>query len=80
MIIGVLREARPGETRVAATPATVAQLLKLEYDVVVEPGAGAASGFSDEAFAEAGASIGSIGLGRHRLRGQHAVRASSSTG
>ena len=29
MIIGVLKEARPGETRVAATPATVAQLLKL---------------------------------------------------
>ena len=61
MIIGVLREARPAETRVAATPATVAQLLKLEYAVVVEPGAGAASGFSDEAFAEAGASIGSVG-------------------
>ena len=40
MIIGVVKEARPGETRVAATPATVAQLLKLGYDVVVEPGAG----------------------------------------
>ena len=59
MIIGVLREARPAETRVAATPATVAQLLKLEYAVVVEPGAGAASGFTDEAFAEAGATLGS---------------------
>ena len=40
MIIGVVKEARAGETRVAATPATVAQLLKLGYDVVVEPGAG----------------------------------------
>ena len=40
MIIGVLREARPAETRVAATPATVAQLLKLEYDVVVVPAFG----------------------------------------
>jgi NAD(P) transhydrogenase subunit alpha len=58
VIIGVLREARPEETRVAATPATVAALLKLEYAVVVEPGAGAASGFSDEAFVEAGATIG----------------------
>ena len=29
MLIGVLKEARPGETRVAATPATVAQLIKL---------------------------------------------------
>jgi NAD(P) transhydrogenase subunit alpha len=61
VIIGVLREARPAETRVAATPATVAQLLKLEYDVVVEPGAGVASGFSDAAFAEAGATIGTVG-------------------
>jgi NAD(P) transhydrogenase subunit alpha len=60
VIIGVLREARPAETRVAATPATVAQLRKLEYAVVVEPGAGVASGFSDEAYAEAGATIGAI--------------------
>ena len=58
MIIGVVKEARPGETRVAATPATVAQLLKLGYDVVVESGAGAASSFSDAAYVEAGASIG----------------------
>jgi NAD(P) transhydrogenase subunit alpha len=57
MLIGVLAEARPGETRVAATPATVAKLLALGYDVVVEPGAGAAASFTDEAYAEAGASI-----------------------
>ncbi len=61
MIIGVLREARPGETRVAATPATVEQLLKLGYAVTVEPGAGAVSGFSDEAYAEAGATLGTVG-------------------
>ncbi|KXO98358.1 Re/Si-specific NAD(P)(+) transhydrogenase subunit alpha [Tsukamurella pseudospumae] len=58
MIIGALKEARPGETRVAATPATVAQLIKLGYEVVVDSGAGAASSFSDEAYVEAGASIG----------------------
>ncbi|MGD9955196.1 MAG: Re/Si-specific NAD(P)(+) transhydrogenase subunit alpha [Candidatus Nanopelagicales bacterium] len=58
MIIGVLREARPAETRVAATPATVVQLRKLGYEVVVEAGAGAASDFSDDAYVEAGASIG----------------------
>ncbi len=40
MIIGVLKESRPGETRVAATPATVAELVKLGYEVVVESGAG----------------------------------------
>jgi NAD(P) transhydrogenase subunit alpha len=60
VIIGVLREARPAETRVAATPATVTQLRKLEYAVVVEPGAGVASGFSDEAYVEAGATIGTV--------------------
>ncbi|KRF12386.1 NAD(P) transhydrogenase subunit alpha [Nocardioides sp. Soil797] len=58
MLIGVLREAQTGETRVAATPATVGQLLKLGYDVVVETGAGAASSFADEAYVEAGATIG----------------------
>ncbi|KAA9157432.1 Re/Si-specific NAD(P)(+) transhydrogenase subunit alpha [Amycolatopsis acidicola] len=58
MLVGVLKEAAAGETRVAATPATVTQLLKLGYDVVVEPGAGAAASFADEAYSEAGASVG----------------------
>lgn len=58
MIIGVLSEAQPGETRVSATPATVAQLTKLGYDVVVGAGAGDASSFADAAFVEAGATIG----------------------
>ena len=58
MLIGVIRESQPGEARVAATPGTVAQLIKLGYDVVVEPGAGAGSKFSDEAYVAAGASIG----------------------
>ncbi|MEY9927482.1 NAD(P) transhydrogenase subunit alpha [Catenulispora sp. GP43] len=60
MLIGVLKEARAGETRVAATPATAAQLLKLGYDVIVEPGAGEKSGFFDSAYAEAGATVGSV--------------------
>src|SRR5689334_14050931 len=59
MIIGIPRESLAGETRVAATPATVGQLLKLGYSVVVESGAGAASSFSDAAYVEAGADIGS---------------------
>lgn len=58
MIIGVLSEAQPGETRASATPATVAALIKLGYDVVVDSGAGQASSFSDAAYAEAGATIG----------------------
>ncbi|MEU5047569.1 Re/Si-specific NAD(P)(+) transhydrogenase subunit alpha, partial [Streptomyces griseorubiginosus] len=58
MLIGVVKESRPGEARVATTPATAAQLLKLGYEVVVERGAGAASSFPDEAYVEAGAAIG----------------------
>ncbi|MET8505060.1 Re/Si-specific NAD(P)(+) transhydrogenase subunit alpha [Streptomyces sp. NPDC004787] len=58
MIVGVLKEARAGEHRVAATPATVGPLRKLGYEVVVEPGAGAAAGFPDGAYEAAGASLG----------------------
>src|SRR6185369_11204925 len=58
MIIGIPRESQPGETRVAATPQTVGQLIKLGYSVVVESGAGTASSFADSAFIEAGADIG----------------------
>ncbi len=58
MLIGVLNESSSGETRVAATPATVQKLTKLGYDVVIESGAGLACKFSDQAFVDAGASIG----------------------
>jgi H+-translocating NAD(P) transhydrogenase subunit alpha len=58
VIIGVVQESKPGETRVAATPATVKQLRTLGYDVVVAPGAGERAAFPDEGFVEAGATIG----------------------
>ncbi|ORA21489.1 Re/Si-specific NAD(P)(+) transhydrogenase subunit alpha [Mycobacterium aquaticum] len=58
MRIGIIQEAEPGETRVAATPATVVQLIKLGYDIVVDRGAGAAASFPDDDFVEAGAKIG----------------------
>ncbi|HSI26992.1 MAG TPA: Re/Si-specific NAD(P)(+) transhydrogenase subunit alpha, partial [Aeromicrobium sp.] len=54
--IGVVAEPA-AESRVAGTPATVAQLIKLGYEVAVESGAGAKASFTDEAFTEAGASI-----------------------
>jgi NAD(P) transhydrogenase subunit alpha len=57
MIIGIPKESLPGETRVAATPATVSQLIKLGYSVQVESGAGAAASFADVAFTEAGADV-----------------------
>lgn len=57
MQIGVPRETRARETRVAATPKTVGQLVGLGYDVVVERGAGVRASFSDDAYAEAGARL-----------------------
>ena len=56
-VIGVVAESSPGETRVAATPATVRQLIDLGYVVAVESGAGAKASFTDEAYVEAGAVI-----------------------
>lgn len=57
MRIGIPRETRVGERLVAATPTTVAQLVKLGYDVVIEAGAGAQASFPDDAYREAGASV-----------------------
>ncbi|NUT33512.1 MAG: Re/Si-specific NAD(P)(+) transhydrogenase subunit alpha [Hamadaea sp.] len=56
--LGVVAESAAGETRVAATPATVKQLIGLGYEVMVESGAGARASFPDDAYAEAGAKIG----------------------
>ena len=55
MQIGIPKESLKGESRVAATPATVTQLLKLGFSVAVEKGAGTAASFSDAAFQEVGA-------------------------
>jgi NAD(P) transhydrogenase subunit alpha len=57
--IGIPRESRPGETLVAATAKTAAQLAALGYDVVVEAGAGAAADQPDAAYADAGVAVGS---------------------
>ncbi|MER7072607.1 Re/Si-specific NAD(P)(+) transhydrogenase subunit alpha [Terrabacter sp. NPDC000476] len=57
MQIGVPRETRARETRVAATPKTVEQLVGLGYEVAVERGAGERASFSDEAYAAAGAHV-----------------------
>ncbi|MFB9620970.1 Re/Si-specific NAD(P)(+) transhydrogenase subunit alpha [Brooklawnia cerclae] len=59
MRIGVPRESLPGENRVAATPVTVPQLVKLGYEVVVEAGAGLRAAYPDEGYVQAGATIGS---------------------
>jgi proton-translocating NAD(P)+ transhydrogenase subunit alpha len=56
MKVGVPKETAAGERRVALVPEIVSKLDGIE--VVVEPGAGAAASFTDEAFGEAGATLG----------------------
>src|SRR6476660_3209633 len=57
MRLGIPKESASGEQRVALVPETIGRLGE-GIDVVVEAGAGDAASFSDEAYTEAGASIG----------------------
>ena len=57
MKIGSPKEIFEGEDRVAMTPASAKDLQKLGYDCVIETGAGAAAGFSDAAYKEAGVEV-----------------------
>jgi NAD(P) transhydrogenase subunit alpha len=57
MQVGVAKEAVPGERRVALVPETVGRLGE-GAEVVVEAGAGTAAGFADDAYREAGATVG----------------------
>ncbi|WLV23785.1 alanine dehydrogenase [Aciduricibacillus chroicocephali] len=57
MNIGVPKEIKNNENRVAITPAGVHALAGAGHTVYVETGAGLGSGFTDEAYKEAGASI-----------------------
>src|SRR5699024_9586075 len=58
MRLGVPKESRPGEPRVAATPKTGEQLIKLGYEVIVEPGAGSAAAYPAQGYVDAGARLG----------------------
>jgi NAD(P) transhydrogenase subunit alpha len=57
MKIAILKERRPHETRVAATPETVRKLKALGAEITIEAGAGSAAAYSDQAYSEAGANI-----------------------
>lgn len=60
MRIGVPKEIKEKENRVAMTPEGVKRLLGLGHKVVVENGAGAGSGFSDLEYHQAGAEMASV--------------------
>jgi NAD(P) transhydrogenase subunit alpha len=55
--VAIPRETAPGERRVAAVPDTVAKLRAAGLEVAVQSGAGSGARVSDEAYAEAGASV-----------------------
>lgn len=57
MIIGVPKEIKNNENRVALTPAGTQELVKRGHTVYVQATAGVGSGFSDEQYAQAGAKI-----------------------
>jgi NAD(P) transhydrogenase subunit alpha len=55
--LAILKESAVGETRVALLPDAVKSLVAKGLEVVVEAGAGIASGIADEAYAQAGATL-----------------------
>jgi H+-translocating NAD(P) transhydrogenase subunit alpha len=57
MKVAVIKEAAPGEQRVALVPEAVAKLRAAGLEILVESGAGDGAWFADGAYAEAGASI-----------------------
>ncbi|MDQ4141178.1 MAG: alanine dehydrogenase, partial [Bacteroidota bacterium] len=57
MIIGVPKEIKNNENRVAVTPAGVAELRKHQHILYVQSGAGLGSGFTDAEYQKAGAEI-----------------------
>jgi alanine dehydrogenase len=60
MRVGVAKEVKPQEYRVALTPAGARELAQHGHEVLVETGAGVGSAFSDEVYERAGARIVSV--------------------
>ena len=60
MRVGVAKEIKPREYRVALTPAGALELRTHGHEVIIEEGAGEGSGFPDEAYVAVGARIESV--------------------
>ena len=60
MIVGVVREIKPDEYRVALTPAGARELRQRGHDVIVEAGAGLGSSFPDSDYGSVGARVASV--------------------
>jgi len=59
MRIGVPKEIRPGEARVGLAPDVIGKLIKQGLEVVIESGAGVASGYPDDQYSKVGAKVSS---------------------
>jgi NAD(P) transhydrogenase subunit alpha len=57
LLLGILKESAPSETRVALLPASLKSLLAQGAAILVESAAGEASGASDQAYIDAGATV-----------------------
>lgn len=57
MKIGVVKEIKTAEFRVALTPTGTSQLTQQGHDVLAQASCGVASGFSDDAYRQAGATV-----------------------
>ncbi len=57
MLLGILKESAPGETRVALLPESLKSLIAQGIAVTVEAGAGVSAGATDQAYTEAGATM-----------------------
>jgi alanine dehydrogenase len=57
MIIGVLKEVKDNESRVAMTPEGVKKFIRADHRVLIDNNAGIGSGISNEQYKEAGAEI-----------------------
>jgi alanine dehydrogenase len=60
MRIGVAKEIKPDEYRVALTPAGALELVRSGHEVIVETGAGLGSAFSDAAYERVGARLATV--------------------
>ena len=57
MKIGAVRESAPGENRVAMTPESAVQIMKLGHDCLIQKGAGERAGFADQAYEAVGVTL-----------------------
>ncbi|MGD8698957.1 MAG: alanine dehydrogenase [Gemmatimonadales bacterium] len=57
MIVGVPKEIKPGENRIAMVPAGAEMMVRNGHEVLIEKGAGLGSGFEDTAYTDVGATI-----------------------